>query len=233
MSRAPDNQPKLAQLSAADREWLALEGEAGAELPSSEAGWLSAQAELELGEALRAALQPVELPEHLNHALIELVLEDPFADASEQEQADSERLREALDLGVEHPLADLARSVQAAAAPGRIDTVRNEALIAAALRDADSSKPAAGGKLIRVSFGTLSAVLAAAAAALIWFQTADQRPSASAEVEISQPLAISRSTGSLFHEKFDTKHTSARVDRIASARSRELRNNRYASWGAR
>lgn len=231
MSRAADDKPKLDQLSAADREWLALEGD-------DDAALLSEQAELELAEALRAAYQPVDLPDRLNQALIELALEDPFAEASEEEQAESERLREALDLGVDHPLADLARSVQVAADPGRIDTARNDQLIAAALRDAQISQRPSGGKLIRVSFGTIGAVLAAAAGVLIWFQTLGQAPSdtSSASVEaqqLSQPLAISRSTGPLFHEKFDTKQTSARVDRIASARSRELRNNRYASWGAR
>ena len=46
-------------------------------------------------------------------------------------------------------------------------------------------------------------------------------------------LAVSRSTAALFSEKFDTAETTSRVDRIVSARSRELRSNRYALWGVR
>jgi hypothetical protein len=37
----------------------------------------------------------------------------------------------------------------------------------------------------------------------------------------------------LFAERFETGETTARMDLIASARSRDLRNNRYTAWGVR
>jgi hypothetical protein len=46
-------------------------------------------------------------------------------------------------------------------------------------------------------------------------------------------LAKPRSTVSLFSERFETEDTTARMDAIASARGRELRDNRYAAWGVR
>jgi hypothetical protein len=49
-------------------------------------------------------------------------------------------------------------------------------------------------------------------------------------------LAMPRSTESLFSEPFakDTHATTtARLDRIASARARDLRDNQYARWGVK
>ncbi len=216
-------------LSERDLEWLALEEET---LDADE--WLSPEAESDLATQLRAAWSPTELSPELNQTLIELALEDPLAEADEEEQAESERLREALDLGVSHPLADLARSVHAAADPGRIDAARNQELLDAALGTATSKAGSGNGKLIRVTFGAVTAVLAAAAAMALWVQTQANAPSSTAQRDVAaQELAVSRSTASLFHEKFDTKHTSQRVDRIAAVRAKELRQNRYASWGAR
>ncbi|MCA9642407.1 MAG: hypothetical protein KC492_17015 [Myxococcales bacterium] len=217
-------------VSERDLEWLALEEET-----PDDAEWLSEEAESDFAEQLRAAFSPLELSPQLNQTLIELALEDPFAEADEEEQAESERLREALDLGESHPLADLARSVHAAADPGRIDAVRNQELLEAALAGADRGSKGGNAKVIRVAFGAVTAVLAAAAGMLLWVQTQGDAPNAapSSIQAASQELAVSRSTASLFHEKFDTKHTSERVDRIAMARAKELRKNRYASWGAR
>ncbi|MGE0325673.1 MAG: hypothetical protein AB7K71_26280 [Polyangiaceae bacterium] len=212
-----------------DLEWLALEEET-----PDDAEWLSDEAESDFAEQLRAAFSPVELSPQLNQTLIELALEDPFAEADEEEQAESERLREALDLGESHPLADLARSVHAAADPGRIDAARNQELLDAALEGAKPSSKGGNAKVIRVAFGAVTAVLAAAAGMLLWVQTQSAAPTTGVQSpQASQELAVSRSTASLFHEKFDTKHTSERVDRIAMARAKELRSNRYASWGAR
>ena len=47
----------------------------------------------------------------------------------------------------------------------------------------------------------------------------------------SAGLALSRSTATLFSEHFETADTTQRVDRIASARERDLRHNRFATWG--
>jgi hypothetical protein len=55
----------------------------------------------------------------------------------------------------------------------------------------------------------------------------EQAPPAAAEYR--KP----RTTAPLFSERFETGDTTARMDAIASARGRDLRDNRYASWGVR
>jgi hydroxyacyl-ACP dehydratase HTD2-like protein with hotdog domain len=42
---------------------------------------------------------------------------------------------------------------------------------------------------------------------------------------------LSRSSAPLFHEPFTLDQTTARIDRIAAVRERELRSNLYRSWG--
>jgi hypothetical protein len=65
--------------------------------------------------------------------------------------------------------------------------------------------------------------------------TASRLPAAVAPTAAAAPAALirSRSTDDLFEpaEKFEVGHTSARIDRIASARSSDLRRNRFAAWG--
>ncbi|MFS8069972.1 MAG: hypothetical protein ACMG6S_26710, partial [Byssovorax sp.] len=60
-------------------------------------------------------------------------------------------------------------------------------------------------------------------------------PTASRPAAAGAPAALilSRSTDDLFDpaEKFEVGRSSARIDRIASARSSDLRRNRFASWG--
>jgi hypothetical protein len=46
-------------------------------------------------------------------------------------------------------------------------------------------------------------------------------------------LSTSRSSSALFREPFTLEGTTARVDRIAGERERELRQNRYLAWGVR
>ncbi len=50
----------------------------------------------------------------------------------------------------------------------------------------------------------------------------------------AQPVSgesYSRSSAPLFHEPFTLEQTTARIDRIAAVRERELRSNLYRSWG--
>lgn len=191
--------------------------------------------ERELGEALRAAWAPGDLDPALNEALIELALEDPLAEATPDEIAESQRLREALEGGPDgaeaHPDAALARALKAAALPEAMVPGKSEALVDASL--------ARRRNVIYVAFGTVSAVAALAAGVLLFLQTAPQNaptqaaPASVAALRAPEPLALSRSTQELFQEKFERGKTSDRIDRIARARSRDLRRNRYARWGAR
>ncbi|MBX3181414.1 MAG: hypothetical protein KIT72_13945 [Polyangiaceae bacterium] len=221
-----------------DREWLAL--------GDDEEDTLSPEEARELMSALSAAWRP-DTAASPHPTLLALALDDPDAPASSEEQAGAAALAQAWERGAEHPLADLGRAALAAHSPGRIDPARNQALIQAALQSAGSREDRAPGAAQVVSLdaarrrrallGSLS-VLAAAAAMWLWLGPAlkGQSPAGDLAALPAPPhteLAVSRSTGPLFAEKFDTQGTSERMDRIASARARDLRHNRYARWGAR
>src|SRR5262245_41237567 len=78
---------------------------------------LDEQSEEELMRALRNAWMPGALDPAVNEALIAAALEDPLAPPSEQELVESERLRQALEGRADHPQAELARALRAAASP--------------------------------------------------------------------------------------------------------------------
>lgn len=183
---------------------------------------LEPDVEARLAEALRAAYAPAELDPALNELFIEQALEDPLAPATDDEVAASERLRDALEAGTPHADADLARALAAAVRasedPG-LDAGRAEELSARALERKKSN-------VIYVAFGVVAGAIALAASVALVLATDRRTPAAAEPV-----LAVSRSTAPLFNEPFETASTSARVDRIAAARERDLRNNRYALWG--
>jgi hypothetical protein len=176
--------------------------------------------EMRLAEALRAAYEPAELDPALNELFIEQALEDPLAPATDDEVAASERLRDALEAGTPHADADLARALAAAvrASETALDARRAEALSARAV---DRKR----GNVIYVAFGVVAGAVALAASVALVLSSDGRAPAA------EPVLAVSRSTAPLFTEPFETASTSARVDRIAAARERDLRNNRYALWG--
>lgn len=184
---------------------------------------LDPESERALGQALRAAWAPGEIDRALNQRLIEAALTDPFAPPSEEERVESERLRRALEGHGEHPAADLAQALGAA--------VRPRAL---APRAAGTLADRALGKrrrnVVFVSFGAAAALAVAAAVALWVAFPASRSKLAHAPAE---RLFLSRSTAPLFDHKFSTAGTTARIDRIATARERDLRANLYAMWGVR
>lgn len=195
---------------------------------------LSAEAERDLAAALRAAWQPEEIDPELNEALIALAIEDPLAPASDEEVAESERLRRALEGEGEHPYAELARALAAAKQPAGLAAETADRLAGEAAADPDPgpSSAARRGNVIYVAFGAAAAALALAASIALFIRPLQAPESAEVAGRLSE-LAVSRSTASLFHEKFETGATTERVDRIADARARELRSNRYAMWGVR
>ncbi len=213
---------------------------------------LTAEAEAALTQALRCAYRPAELDPDVLEALIELALEDPLRPASEAELAESERFRQALEGQGEHPDLDLVRGLMAAhrssgAEPGGIAHMSDRALDRAlagpnSVADADPTprsklSPASKrtrGNVIFVSFGVMTALAAAAAVILVvFFPSQDRALSAAAPafVPAPAPLTQSRSSETLFDAKFERDHTTERVDRIASVRARELRQNRFRQWG--
>jgi hypothetical protein len=73
-------------------------------------------------------------------------------------------------------------------------------------------------------------VVAAAAAIALFVSPLRQEPSAT---PLGPAPARPRSTVDLFADGFETRTTSERMDAIASARARDLRDNRYSAWGVR
>jgi hypothetical protein len=191
---------------------------------------LSPGEEAELLAMLEAALRPSELEAGVNERLIELALEDPFAAPSAEELVESARLRDALELGTEDDDARILRALRASFG-GASDDEAVERAIGGALGSA--AKPKQRGNVVYAVFGAASAVLAAAAAALLLFGPLS-RSASSPMASASVPAFVKpHSTGPLFEDRFETGDTTARMDLIASARSRDLRDNRYAAWGVR
>ena len=177
-----------------------------------------------LGEALHFAWDPEPLDPRRHAELLERALTDPFAPASEEEARESERLRQALETGDESH-ADV-RLLRALATAERPDALSPQAS-AKARAELERTKRSPGANVVYVTFGV--AVLAAAAAfALVVGGGFGAEPSPKAE-----RLVPSRSTTDLFEHEFAQGETTERIDRIASARAHDLRENRYLLWGAR
>jgi hypothetical protein len=188
--------------------------------------------EAELLALLEAALRPSELDPGVNERLIERALEDPLAPPSPEELVESARLRDALALGTEDDDARVLRALQASFGGVSEDDDAARRAVDRALGSVTKPKRS---NVVYAVFGAASAVVAAAAAALLLFGTLSRSASAPAAGASAPTAALVKphSTAPLFEERFETGDTSARMDLIASARSRELRDNRYATWGVR
>jgi hypothetical protein len=195
--------------------------------------FLPPEEETELLARLRAAFRPSELDPEVHEQLLAVALEDPFAPASEAELLESQRLRQALEEGSSHPDAEVLRALGAPFAA--LDEAALERALSAAERAPQSTRPPRR-NVVYLVFGAGSAALAAAAAfALLFAGSPRSEPSSASSAVVAPKLVQARSTADLFdeHERFETSGTTARMDRIASARSRDLRDNRYAAWGVR
>ena len=182
---------------------------------------LAPELEAELAEALRAAFHPAPLDPERQRELVALALDDPFAPPTEDELRESERLRRALDEGDDsHPDAALARAVRAAALPS-------------ALRPELATKGRSRGNVIYASFGAIALAAAAGFALFVLRPQAKQAAPVAAQLAPRPGLAQSRTTTALFEAPFEPGETTARIDRIAASRGRDLRENLYAKWGVR
>jgi hypothetical protein len=85
---------------------------------------------------------------------------------------------------------------------------------------------AARARVVRIAFGFVSGGLALAASIVLVVTSAPVHGT-------EAPLAKARSTQPLFSEPFKPGETSARIDRIASARASDFRDNRFTKWGVR
>jgi hypothetical protein len=155
--------------------------------------------------------------------------EDP---PSAEELAAAESLRRALERGKPSrsldPDWDLVEAIRAAAAPSSLASARQREILDTAM--AIRSR----GRVIYLAFGSVAAM--AAAVALVVRASYENSPQSEAVLAASAPaaLAVSRSAADLFPEGIPKAGgTSDRVDRIAYARARDLRENRFARWGVR
>jgi len=155
----------------------------------------------------------------------------PEAPPTEAELARAESLRRALERGRPDAPGDadweMLQAIRAAADPPALPEDRQRRILEEAL----AGKPR--GKVIYFAFGgvaTMAAMAAAVALVMRWSPAA--APSA---VSTAEPaMVLSRSTAELFPEGIPaTGGTSDRVDRIAYARARDLRENRFSRWGVR
>jgi hypothetical protein len=197
---------------------------------------VSERATSELATALVSAYAPGDLDPRANERLIREALEDPLRPASDDELRESERLRRALDGESDHPDLDLARSLASAHRAERSSPPATRELVERAARGALGKPPSKQhGSVIYVTFGGVLA--AAATVALLVGDPRDAQHSHDLEgtpASMAAPsLQRSRSSEELFSHKFSRGHTSERIDRIASARSRDLRANRFRQWGVR
>jgi len=192
--------------------------------PEQELPELTAAEEERLATALRHAFAPSEIDPERHERLLRAALEDPFAEASPEELVESDRLRRAFEGDGEHADLALARALAAAHSPG---PPARAALHAASAEVAAPRRA----KVLYLRFGGVAAVLAAAAAVLLMV---GQRQSRAPAPDLQALILVqSRSTAPLFQSAAAAGAPSTRIDRIASIREHELRENRYALWGVR
>jgi hypothetical protein len=155
--------------------------------------------------------------------------DDPDAPASEEELREAEALRAALDdRATSHQGAEYLRSMKLAHDPPPIGAIEHRAMVEGALRARSKSK------VVRIAFGGGGALALAAGIALAATRfLASESGEPPAPAAAMAPLAAARSTQPLFPEPFARGEKSARIDRIAMARSADLRDNRFARWGVR
>jgi hypothetical protein len=184
---------------------------------------LSPASEAALSRALSAAWSPAELASERHERLLSAALEDPFAPPSEAEVEAAEALRLALEGDRGSGDAALARALAHAVVPSEAEPRRAERSLEHALT-APKSRP----NVVFVTFGVLAATLSLAAAfALVALPVRESPP-------FNRPSpALSRSLGPTLGADAQNLSATARMDRIASVRARDLRENRYLAWGVR
>src|SRR5690606_27984737 len=117
----------------------------------------------------------------------------------------------------------LIMALRAAVAPTDPDPERHERPVAQAL---ERHRSPSGRLLVWIGVTASAPGVAAAVAPVV-------RSARTPSPRTARPHPRSRSTASLFSEPFERAATTERIDRIAEVRARELRQNRFHSWGVR
>ncbi|NUO51316.1 MAG: hypothetical protein HOV80_20870 [Polyangiaceae bacterium] len=195
-----------------------------------------------VAELLAAAIRPTDLADDVHERILARALggafeetQAPEPEATQPEIRAAEVLRRALEAPPAereaHELGALASALRAAHDPRPITEIRNEALLRPALRST--------GRIgSRALYAAAAGVLALAASMMLYLKpSGDSAPAPSASMKTEQlpeGMVEARSTAPLFTvDDFPQGggKTSDRADRIAGARSADLRNNRYLAWG--
>jgi hypothetical protein len=181
--------------------------------------------------ALKAAHQPAALPEDDLDALLARAMGDDAATTS-TERAAADRLR--AELAGEAPASDASAvlvALKAAHSPKDLPASRHHALIEAAFARVPFLRRSQVRRLAPVTMAALSG-LAAIAAGVALFLGKPPAPPGGA----TAALVRTRSAEDLFEPTTPfPRHggESARIDRIATARAADLRQNRYSAWGVK
>jgi hypothetical protein len=220
----PDAPASAEEIAASKRLRDALDTAA----PGSALGGDDASPEIALALALKAAWDPNALSADESDAML-----DATPSAEEQELAaalrDALATRATATATAARPTVELARALRAAYAPSALDPAEHDRIVQTALAKMPAplrQQQESRGRVIRVAFGFVAGGLALAASI---FFVVTSAPIGSSEA----PLAKARTTQPLFSEPFKPGETSARIDRIASARAADFRDNQFAKWGVR
>ncbi len=213
----PDAPPSAEEIAASKRLRDALDD------PSIE------DPDADLARSLRAAFAPEPITAAEHAALVDDI-------ATPEEIALANELRDALA----DKKDDFAVALKNAWAPTSISEAEHRAIVAKAIgAEIASGKPVKTAKVVAFRRQRVAVVVTGvlALAASVWLYVSNTQPSTTPQAA-ALPLAHMRSTAPLFQEPFKageptTKATTARIDRIAMARSGDYRNNRFAKWGVR
>jgi hypothetical protein len=155
--------------------------------------------------------------------------ENPDAPPTAEEIAEAEALRDALaDPARASAPADFLRSVALSHQPRELSRQAHAAILAGSIVRGEVRRGEARERRKRRVVAIAGGLALAASIALV----VARRPFALGASP--EPRLQARSTQALFHEPFPrVGGESARIDRIASARASDLRDNRFAEWGVR
>lgn len=190
----------------------------------------------ELLEALGAATAPEELDPRTNDALLEAAFSGvpttavASSDPTSAELVAAEALRDALAVeDLRHPDAALLIALRSAFQPDHLTDAAARAALAQALDTPSDHHSTHRSRRLPLWLAGVSA--AAAAFALLFFAQEPKQSAVRSTHLLPEPALIAaRTTTTMFTAPFETQKTTARIDRIMAARTRELRHNRYLEW---
>jgi len=170
----------------------------------------------ELALSLRSAARPTSLNAARHDFILEQALADPLAPPTPEEAQAAAELASALEGSADTTGFTLVRALQLAQAPVAPTLPQHERV----LRRVRLTRH----KLVIATLGSVSTLLAAAAALFLLLEPA-RAP--------NPRLATSRSLDAVLGAEAFNLTASERMDRIVVARAADLRENRYAAWGVR